>query len=372
MTSGPSAPETIEAGEIVTALAEKSGNLTLVARLMTMKGLSALLASRNLAAILALADQALELARREGSPGTLLLAHSLQMQARSFRGDLTGAEEHFAAEMKIVDDPRIRQNYSTVLAQDFVGGALNAWMLGRPNLARTRFAEMIAVRNANNPYELAVSQFRAAEFQFLLREYEQAEAFAIHAFELSEKHQFALVSAGSKCSLGKMRARLGRATEGVELLRQGIAGALELGLHPRGFFNKTWLAQAQAAAGTIVEALETVEQALQESDGEPLFLPMTLWLRGELRLKQGQSELAEGDFREVLGLTHSMGAKMWELKAIMSLAQLLDQQQRRDEARTMLAEIYDWFTEGFDTADLKDAKALLDQLTAKPSSSQGR
>jgi tetratricopeptide (TPR) repeat protein len=192
MTSGPSAPDTIEAAARVTALAEKSGNLTLVARLMTMKGLSALLASRNLAATLALADQALELARREGSPGSLLLAHSLQMQARSFRGDLTGAEEHFAAEMKIVDDPRIRQNYSTVLAQDFVGGALNAWMLGRPNLARTRFAEMIAVRNANNTYELAMSQFWAAEFQFLLREYEQAEAFAIHAFELSEKHQFAL------------------------------------------------------------------------------------------------------------------------------------------------------------------------------------
>jgi len=89
---------------------------------------------------------------------------------------------------------------------------------------------------------------------------------------------------------------------------------------------------------------------------------MTLWLRGELRLKQGQSELAEGDFREVLGLTRSMGAKMWELKAIMSLARLLDQQQRRDEARTMLAKIYGWFTEGFDTADLKEAKALLDEL----------
>jgi predicted ATPase len=73
---------------------------------------------------------------------------------------------------------------------------------------------------------------------------------------------------------------------------------------------------------------------------------------------------AEADFRAAVARARIMGAKMLELKAIMSLARLLDQQQRRDEARAMLAEIYNWFTEGFDTADLKDAKALLDELIA--------
>jgi tetratricopeptide (TPR) repeat protein len=240
--------------------------------------------------------------------------------------------------------------------------ATSAWMLGRPDLARQRFAEMIAITNANNPYELAFSQLLAAEFQFALREYEQAETFATHAFELSEKHQFALVAAGSKCSLGKMRAQLGRATEGVELLRQGIAGALEIGLRPAGFFNKIWLVQAQAAEGAIVEALQTVEQALQENTEEPLFLPATFWLRGELRLKQGQSEAAEADFREALTLACIMGAKTLELRAATSLARLLRDSGRRNEAHSMLAEIYGWFTEGFDTADLKEAKALLDEL----------
>ena len=159
-----------------------------------------------------------------------------------------------------------------------------------------------------------------------------------------------------------MRAQLGRTTEGVELLRQGIAGALEIGMRPRGVFNKTGLALAQAAAGTIVEALQTVDQALQENVAEPLFLPITISLRGELLLKQGRSEAAEADFRKAVARAASMGAKTLELRAIMSLARLLEQQQRRDEARAMLAEIYNWFTEGFDTADLIDARALLDEL----------
>jgi predicted ATPase len=107
--------------------------------------------------------------------------------------------------------------------------------------------------------------------------------------------------------------------------------------------------------------METVQQAIQENPGQAVLVLMTLRLRGELRMKQGQNELAEADFRAAVARARIMGAKMLELKAIMSLARLLDQQQRRDEARAMLAEIYNWFTEGFDTADLKDAKALLDE-----------
>jgi predicted ATPase len=89
--------------------------------------------------------------------------------------------------------------------------------------------------------------------------------------------------------------------------------------------------------------------------------PETFRLRGELRLAKGQAELAEADFREAIALSVGMSAKSWELRAMMSLAGLLADHDRRDEAH-MLAEIYGWFTEGFDTADLKDAKALLDEL----------
>jgi predicted ATPase len=81
-----------------------------------------------------------------------------------------------------------------------------------------------------------------------------------------------------------------------------------------------------------------------------------------LRFKIGQSELAEADFRDAIAVAQKMRAKAYELRAPMSFARLLEKQGRRDEARTMLADIYDWFTEGFDTADLIDAKALLAEL----------
>jgi len=73
-------------------------------------------------------------------------------------------------------------------------------------------------------------------------------------------------------------------------------------------------------------------------------------------------EQAEAGFREAIDLARSMGARAWELRATMSLARLLRDTDRREEARTTLGEIYNWFTEGFDTADLKNAKALLDEL----------
>jgi len=88
-------------------------------------------------------------------------------------------------------------------------------------------------------------------------------------------------------------------------------------------------------------------------------------VRGELRLRQGDSRLAESDFRETISLAQKMSANAWELRATTSLARLLRDNNRREEARATLAEIYNWFTEGFDTADLKDAKALLDELGAK-------
>jgi predicted ATPase len=124
------------------------------------------------------------------------------------------------------------------------------------------------------------------------------------------------------------------------------------------------LAAAQKSAGAFVDALETVEKALQANPDELVYRPEALRLRGELRLKLRQAALAEGDFREAIALTRSMCAKALELRATMSLARLLTKQGRRDEARIMLSDIYGWFTEGFDTADLKDAKALLDELRA--------
>jgi predicted ATPase len=259
-------------------------------------------------------------------------------------------------------DPRFRQS-PRVAVNALAFASQNAWLLGRADVARERGGQMMAAANRGSPFDVANSEYCAAYLRVYMREYEQAEALAAHALGLAEKHHFPNPAARSRCVLGQARAQLGHATEGIALIRQGIDRLREIGtLLNISAFN-AYLAEAQGHAGAIVDALETVEQALQANSDELYYRPEILRLRGDLRLIQGQIELAEADFREAIALTRKMGAKAWELRATMSFARLLNEQGKGDEARTTLAEIYAWFTEGFDTADLKDAKALLDELS---------
>jgi tetratricopeptide (TPR) repeat protein len=379
VTRGYSAPETTDAIERAATLAEKSGNLTQLVG-AALSRILAPLNSGDLSAAAALADQALELALREGSRPALAMAHAFQTITRFRRGDLAGAEKYYTAGTELFDDagfrqapeagararpdssaPRYTSSGNAPALWTFGQASYNAWLLGRADVARKRMARLMAAVNGNNPQDLAISGICAATLHAYRRDYEQAEPLAARALELSEKHQFPPEAAYSRCVLGQARAHLGRAAEGIELIRQGIANMLESGSRI-GYFT-AWMAAAQEREGAIVEALETVEQALQANPDELAYRPETLRLRGELRLKLRQTELAETDFRESIALAQKMGAKAWELRATMSLARLLAKQGRRDEARVMLAEIYGWFTEGFDTADLKDAKALLDELS---------
>ena len=203
----------------------------------------------------------------------------------------------------------------------------------------------------------------APRLRLSLREYEQTEALAARGLELAEQLQFTQVAEFARITLGVARSRLGRAAEGIELIRRGIAGLLEIETHLDIGLATAELAAALEREGATVEALETVERALRANPEQRVHQPEILRIRGELRPKQGQTELAEADFREAIALAQKMGAKAYELRATTSLARLLASKGRRKEAHSMLAEIYNWFTEGFDTADLKEAKALLDELS---------
>jgi predicted ATPase len=129
------------------------------------------------------------------------------------------------------------------------------------------------------------------------------------------------------------------------------------------------LAQAFTEAGRFDDGLSALTEAQATADeGEIHFYEAeTHRLRGELLLKQRDSNAADSQrcFERAIELARQQSAKSWELRASVSLSRLLASQGRRDEARTMLAEIYGWFTEGFDTADLKDAKALLNRLDSE-------
>jgi tetratricopeptide (TPR) repeat protein len=361
MTKGYAAPETNEAIKRAATLAENSGNLTQLINLMVSKSL-ATFSSGDLFGASVLADQLLELARREGSAISFGLAYELQIFTRHWRGDLASVEMHFTEGLKFFDDPGFRQ-FSAAAVATFGTASWNAWTVGRADVALKREAQMTAATNVNNPYQVAFSKYFAASLQVRMREYEQGEMLAAQALELSENHQFPWLAALCRGFLGEARAQLGRPTEGIELIRQGIAALLEIGARMGVGSLMAYLAEAQELDGSLIDAFATIEQALQGNPEELVYRPEALRLRAELRLKQGQTELAETGFREAISLARQIGAKAWELRATMSLARLLTTQDGRDEARMMLAEIYGWFTEGFDTADLRDARALLDELS---------
>jgi len=188
-------------------------------------------------------------------------------------------------------------------------------MLGRIGLARERFAEMLEIVNTSNPFEEAFSSVLSAIIHIFLREYDAAETVVVRALELSERHQFHLPHA--RCFLGHARAQLGRAAEGTALIQQGLSELVQTGVHLVSGWIMLFLAVAQEREGMTGDALATLEQALEASQ-ERFWRPEILRVRGELRLKQGQSEPAEDDFREALTLARAMNAKSWELRATMS------------------------------------------------------
>jgi tetratricopeptide (TPR) repeat protein len=310
----------------------------------------------------ALADQALELAPRDDSATALANLYMLQLIVRHARGHLAGAEKHFTIGLKFFDDPLFRRHRNSGAIAVFGQASWNAWILGRADVARERLAIMKTAVNAAKPFDLPRSDVRAAVLHVLMRENERAEAVAARALELCEKHQFPDEAALSRCLLGQARAQLGRVADGIALIREGIDMLVQIGARISLPHFITSLAAAQHRTGAIGDAFETVEQALSFNPEDAVFRPETLRIRGEIRLKQGNRQLAESDFRDSIAMARSMAAKAWELRTGMSLAGLLDSEGHRDEALAMLADIYNWFTEGFDTADLKDAKALLDEL----------
>jgi len=362
LTRGWSARETAAADARIRLLEEKSNRLKWLASSMTRRSFFALIAG-DFATSAVLADEGLELVQREGSAATRAYLNHLKLCLHYYRGEFGAYEELFAASREFFDDPVFRHDPQGAAVARFAYASWNAWKLGRPDVARVRLAEMSAAVNPANPQHLALSGRYRASFHTLAREYKAVEAFAAEALELREKYHLPNL-VDTKCFLGYARAQLGGTTDGIVQIGRGIDESVQIGNRAGVPFCMMLLAAAQSLSGAIKEGLETVERALNFNPEELFSRPETLRIRGELRLKQGNRQLAEADFRESIAMARSMGAKAWELRTAMSLAHLLDCEGRRSEAYSMLTEIYHWFTEGFDTADLKEAKALLHELSS--------
>jgi class 3 adenylate cyclase/tetratricopeptide (TPR) repeat protein len=362
LTRGWAAPETVESAARIGLLAERSGELGRLVASVFFRSFQACLAG-DLSTAGGAADEALSLALREGSHSLVAAIRTMQLIVHYYRGDLAGAEDHFAAGLKFFDDSGFKQYPGGMAIGVFAWASWNAWIRGHADVARERIATAKKAIDPANPHDLPWSEMLAAVLYTHMRENETVETLAASALELSEKHQFPNEEAHSRCFLGHARSQLGRVSpDNIALIRRGIDTLVQVGNRISIPRYMAYQADAQLRAGAIGDALETIEQALIFNPEDAIERPETLRIRGEIRLKLGDWQLAQADFRDSIAMARGMSAKAWELRTTMSLARLLDSQGRRQEARTMLADIYNWFTEGFDTADLIDAKALLEKL----------
>jgi len=358
-TKGWNAVESAAAADKARALAEKNNNLAELV-LQVFRRWAGVLSSADFTAAIALADQLLDLAKREGSTAKLGLAHVSQVNTRHFSGDLLGAEEMFSRGSAFFSAAQKEPGLS-VMVYGFASH--NAWMLGFADTARDRMGrELDTSREMDSPFQLAFAQFVAALLRLYLRQPEEAKTLADQSIALSDQHGFSYIAAFSRMALGRALANLGRAGEGVSLIRNGIEALPETDRNGLTLFL-SWLAEAHALNCESSEALAAIERALEANVQERAWRGNAFGVRAVLRLSLGRNDLAEADFRDAIASAKTISAKALELSAVIGLARMLRKRGDRVEARDLLAPLYAGFTEGFDTPDLRDAKVLLDELS---------
>ncbi|MBV8452051.1 MAG: tetratricopeptide repeat protein, partial [Deltaproteobacteria bacterium] len=286
-------------------------------------------------------------------------------------GDYVSARDHFEQALKLTDDTcrvlieGLDTAISFVNSPGFLGCAM--WLLGYPDQARQQQARVLDLlsgplgtyaRGVGIIIELYMSDFMRGNRRML----EAAERLTALARESGMTGQLGI----GMIWLGRATAVEGGVDRGIEAVAEGRDILLTLGELALLDVYEHCAVTAYLQAGKTDEGLTIVERMIKECTGGGVrFFEADLHrLKGELLLAAGAPMTdAEDSFRKAITIAQRQQAKSWELRATLSLARLLIKQGRHDEARATLAEIYNWFTEGFDTADLKDAITLLDELS---------
>ncbi len=225
-------------------------------------------------------------------------------------------------------------------------------------------AALAEARRLAHPPTLAMSLAFSTIPLWLVGDDVTLDERAAQLFAFATEQGFAHWRAQGTIYRGWVKVKNGDVADGISLLRSGSIAYRATGAEQWMPHYTDLLASACEIAGDIEEGLAHLNEALQigERTGERWLEAELHRHKGQLVLRQGQSEAAEELYRKALSIAAEQEAKLWELRAAVSLARLRRDQGRRVEARDLLAPVYEWFTEGFDTQDLKEAKALLDDL----------
>jgi class 3 adenylate cyclase/tetratricopeptide (TPR) repeat protein len=310
----------------------------------------------------------LELAEQSGVEEILAPAHWIIGLSTFFSGDLNEARrlsrewrERFEAAPQGAFPINLPAEVLGHTAQvvHLLGGISEALRLGQESLERARILKQ--------PFTLGMVLVTVGWLYQVRREPETVREIAEAAMAIGEEHGFPEWLEWGRWLHGWALAELGDIERGVAEMEAGIAGFVPIGGVPRQAFTVTMLAKGYEKLGRIDQAIAMLdEQRVRiERSGERLEEAELYRVKGELLYARDSASSSEGEscLRKAIEVARRQESRWWELRATTSLARLLRDTGRRDEARAMLAGIYGWFTEGFDTADLKDAKALLEELS---------
>jgi len=346
-----------------------------------------------------IAEEFLRLSERLPFPGLVMRGHLTMGVTLAQMGEFAPAIEHSEKALSHYDPERHLDDVFYYSQNPGVAIRCHAawvlWFLGQPDQALERMEEALTLaQQLSEPHGLAHAFFFAAILHQLRREARLAQERAEVAIAVSSEHRLMLYQAHSTIARGWALIEQGN-EEGIEQMRLGIAAHQATGAEVTRPHFLTLLAEALDKTGQTEEGLRVLGKGLDMAHrtGDRYYQAELYRLKGELLLSQSKGRdlsqaTPEGDvlaqtesralaqaeecFSQAIKISKRQKAKSLELRAVMGLSRLLQKQGRKEEALRMLEETFGWFTEGFDTADLIEARALLDNLSATQTVANGR
>ena len=319
-----------------------------------------------------LAEELIGLGEASQDPGLLLQAHHSAWTTLFALGDDCTALRHAEEGINLYNIHEHRTHSSRYGGHDpgvcarMIGG-LAAWSAGFPDRAGVLSAEAIGLgRTLGDPFSCAMALSFGSSVAMMRREPEIVEERCTALQRLLDEYQLGLGYFGSTAKIlrGWAAGVTGRPDKGCELANEGLSETRRSG-SARFSFQLGIMAEVLHLAGDFPAALEVIEEAIQvaEETGERRWLPRLLHDKAHsLMAATGGVSAAEDALKNSVLAARQQQARSAELRAATSLARLWRDQGKREEGRDLLSPVYGWFTEGFDTADLKEAKTLLDEL----------
>jgi predicted ATPase/DNA-binding SARP family transcriptional activator len=318
-----------------------------------------------------LAEEALYLAQEAEDMLLVALGHWQLGYILFGLGEYTAAQEHLLKVISMYEPQQHHHSFVFLRGSDAGVSALAydaccLWCLGYPGQAFKRSQQALALaKKLDHAFSLAdVLCYGGCLFNKMRRDVDALKVNADELVGLSEEMGFLSFFETGVCYKGEALTRIGQVQEGIAQIFQGLAARQSMGARCNSSGILGALAEAQAQAGQPESGLATLAEAfaLIEETNESYYEAELCRLRAELLLMLDDEAGAEASFERAIQVARRQSAKSWELRATTGLARLWQEQGKPEEARQILAEVYNWFTEGFDTPDLQEAKLLLEEL----------